>query len=136
MRRGLNKNIVRKRALSVKLSATVLLVSFLLALAGAFPAAALTDGVLDYIVQNGEATVTACRAESQTYTLPETVGGYPLTTLGTGFMQNNTQVRELIVPASVKRVQEQCSAIIGLYVKYVSWGRSHLKNRCSIWHRA
>lgn len=108
MRRGLNKNIVRKRALSVKLSATVLLVSFLLALAGAFPAAALTDGVLDYIVQNGEATVTACRAESQTYTLPETVGGYPLTTLGTGFMQNNTQVRELIVPASVKRVQEQC----------------------------
>lgn len=108
MRRGLNKNIVRKRALSVKLSATVLLVSFLLALAGAFPAAALTDGVLDYIVQNGEATVTACRAESQTYTLPETVGGYPLTTLGTGFMQNNTQVRELIVPASVKRVKEQC----------------------------
>lgn len=108
MRRGLNKNIVRKRALSVKLSATVLLVSFLLALAGAFPAAALTDGVLDYIVQNGEATVTACRAESETYTLPETVGGYPLTTLGTGFMQNNTQVRELIVPASVKRVQEQC----------------------------
>ncbi len=108
MRRGLNKNIVRKRALSVKLSATVLLVSFLLALAGAFPAAALTDGVLDYIVQNGEATVTACRAESQTYTLPDTVGGYPLTTLGTGFMQNNTQVRELIVPASVKRVKEQC----------------------------
>lgn len=108
MRRGLNKNIVRKRALSVKLSATVLLVSFLLALAGAFPAAALTDGVLDYIVQNGEATVTACRAESQTYTLPETVGGYPLTTLGTGFMQNNTQVRELIVPASVKRVKERC----------------------------
>ena len=97
MRRGLNKNIVRKRALSVKLSATVLLVSFLLALAGAFPAAALTDGVLDYIVQNGEATVTACRAESQTYTLPETVGGYPLTTLGTGFMQNNTQVRDCLL---------------------------------------
>lgn len=108
MRRGLNKNIVRKRALSVKLSATVLLVSFLLALAGAFPAAALTDGVLDYIVQNGEATVTACRAESETYTLPETVGGYPLTTLGTGFMNENTQVRNLIVPSSVRYVQEQC----------------------------
>lgn len=97
------KRIRLKRICALTLSAALLFCAL-----GVLSTGAATDGVLEYTVNNGCATVTRCNAATASYTLPDSVGGYPLTGLAAGFIAQNSAVQSLTVPASVKAVPAQC----------------------------
>ena len=72
---------------------TMFLALCALTLLAAFSAAAETEGIFTYTVSNEQATVTAVDFSGQTEIhIPETLGGFPVTALGSGFMRDTSWV--------------------------------------------
>jgi len=68
-------------------------------------AAALTEGDYTYTVNNSEATITDCVSSvSGEITIPSTLGGYPVTTIGVSAFEGCTGVTSVIIPSSVKTI--------------------------------
>lgn len=79
-------------------------------------ASAETEGLFTYTVTNAEATITGC-AQSATgeIIIPDTLGGYPVTVIGTRAFSNRKQITGIIFPDSVTTLEyaafEQCTAL-------------------------
>ncbi len=90
---------------------TLFLALFALTLLAAFSAAAETDGIFTYTVSDEQATVTAVDFSGQTEIhIPETLGGFPVTALGSGFMRDTSwiigddTVGALFIPKTVTSI--------------------------------
>ncbi len=95
-----------------------LCVSMLLA---AFSAAAETEGIFTYTVSDGQATVTAVDFSGQEEIhIPETLGGFPVTSLENGFMRDTTwvigddTVAALYIPKTVTNISASAFEIADL----------------------
>lgn len=62
------------------------------------------EGVFTYQVKDGEAAIVRAERSNQPLIIPDTLGGYPVTSIGPYAFELNTQEPYLIVPASVKKV--------------------------------
>ncbi len=72
---------------------------------GTVTAAALTEGYYTYTVNNGEATIKDCVSSvSGEITIPSTLGGYPVTTIGMSAFEGCTGVTSVIIPNSVTSI--------------------------------
>lgn len=95
---------MRKNRLILFLSALVLTFGVLLAVAP-LQANAATSGDYEYIVSNGEATITEYLGESSTVVIPSTLGGYPVRCIGVFAFQNRTSLKSVTIPDSVTYIQ-------------------------------
>lgn len=68
-------------------------------------AGAETEGIYTYTVSNGEATITACDTNaSGDITIPDTLGGYPVTVIGDKAFMNCDYVTKITISDSVIRI--------------------------------
>ena len=80
-----------------------------------------TEGYLTYEVSNGEATITGCdRDISGKLEIPATLGGYPVTEIGSLAFNELTELTEIMISASVTNINENsfniCSGIESIVV--------------------
>ena len=68
---------------------------------GVLKAAADSDGDFTYIVSNGEATVTGYTGDGGNITIPSTLGGAPVTTIGDNAFAHNHDIQTVIFPKSL-----------------------------------
>ena len=59
-----------------------------------------------FSVSYGEATVTAYTGSNTRVMIPETLGGYPVRSIGTEAFISNTDIREIILPSTLRRVED------------------------------
>ncbi len=70
------------------------------------PAAAATSGYYTYSVSSGKATITDCSASiSGNVTIPSTLGGYPVTSIGGFAFYNCNRLTSVTIPDSVTDIQ-------------------------------
>ena len=66
-----------------------------------------TEGYYDYIVVNGEATITYCDLNiSGDVEIPETLGGYPVTKIGSSAFMNCSYLTSVTIPDGVTYIGE------------------------------
>ncbi len=71
----------------------------------AVPVSALTSGYYTYEVTNGEATITRCDTSiSGKITIPETLGGYPVTSIGNSAFYSCQSLTSVTIPESVTSI--------------------------------
>lgn len=91
----------------------VLLLCLTLAFAGAE-----TEGDFLYTVQDGKAKITGYTGSASVLTVPDTLGGYPVTAIGAAAFKNCTALTELILPEGVTEIRrnafEGCVALAGV----------------------
>ncbi len=81
------------------------LVILLLTLCLLFSAAlAETEGDFSYSVSNGEAKITAYTGSAACLTLPDTLGGYPVTTIGLCAFRDCVSLTEVVIPDGITRI--------------------------------
>ncbi|MCD7774005.1 MAG: leucine-rich repeat domain-containing protein [Clostridiales bacterium] len=65
------------------------------------------DGYLNYEIENGEATIIGCDTSiSGAYSIPNTLGGYPVTTIGNIAFWNCKSLTSITIPDSVTSISE------------------------------
>lgn len=90
----------RKRAMSIVLSATMLIA--VLCIAPATAAAATTDDGLTYTVANEEVTITGYTGAGGAVDIPAEIEGKPVTAIGNAAFASATSITSVVVPDSVK----------------------------------
>ncbi len=97
----------------IKSAISILLVSMMLfAVAAAGIGSASADDATyegthyQYTVANGEATITRALNSDADVTVPSTLGGYPVTTIGKLSFRELSSLRSVFIPASVKTIEE------------------------------
>ncbi len=71
----------------------------------ALVAAAETDGIYTYVVENGEATITGCSDGRGVLNIPSTLGGYPVTKIGCDAFAY-TYFSEIVIPEGVREIEQ------------------------------
>ena len=67
----------------------------------------LKEGAYTYSVTDGKATITGCTATvSGNVTIPATLGGYPVETVGNNVFDGNTGLTAVTIPNSVTTIGE------------------------------
>ena len=95
---------IGKKLLAVILSVILLLSVCHLGLF-TFTASAETSGIYTYLVSNGEATITDCDTSvSGSISIPSTLGGYPVTSIGDWAFDNCTELTSITIPDSVTSI--------------------------------
>ena len=100
--------------------AVAVLLLTLCAVALSVSASAATSGYYTYTVSNGKATITDVDTSiSGNVTIPSTLGGYPVTKIGSFSFQNCSDLASIEIPSSV--------TLIGDYAFYNCSGLTNLK---------
>ena len=69
------------------------------------PVSAASDGYYTYTVSNGEATITDVDSSiSGNITIPSTLGGYPVTVIGSSAFRICTGLKSITIPDSVTSI--------------------------------
>ena len=87
----------------------------------AFPAQAATSGYYTYSVSGGEATITDCNTSiSGEVTIPSTLGGYPVTSIGSSAFSFCTRLTSVTIPDSVTSIGSSafyyCTSLISVTI--------------------
>lgn len=87
-------------------------------------AAAATEGIYQYTVVQGNATITGFTGTitEEELILPDTLGGYPVTAIGAGVFQRRCSAKTVVIPESVKDIgkyafQNSDIKVIYIYAK-------------------
>ncbi len=75
-----------------------------------------TEGMLSWIIENGEVTITDCKADAKgEIVIPGNIEGYPVTVIGSHSFEDCTEITEITIPDSVINIQNyafyNCSGI-------------------------
>ena len=103
---------------------------------------AMTSEYYTYTVSNGEATITDCNTSiSGDVTIPSTLGGYPVTSIGNSAFENCSLMTSLTIPNSVTRIDYDafflCSSLTKVNITdlaawcnihFYSWEGSYYSN--------
>ena len=93
----------------------VILAAVIVAAMIPFTVAALEENGYTYTVKNNEATITKYTGEDAEVTIPDALGGYPVTAIGEEAFLDKTAVTSITVPGCVKRIDQAafagCSAL-------------------------
>ena len=113
MRQGFSKMVNRW--------SLVMVAVVMLAIVWTIPSKAATEGVLTYIVSNGEATITACDTSiSGELVIPDTLGGYPVGSIGTSAFYGCSSLTRVVIPKGVKSIGEEafrgCSSLMSIVI--------------------
>ena len=85
--------------------ATLILVCTMLFAYGAINAAAATEGVYTYSVSGEEAKITKCSTSvSGELVIPNTLGGYPVTSIGSSAFYGCSSLQEIHIPEGVTAI--------------------------------
>lgn len=93
-----------KRSLSILLSA-VLLITMLAGMVIPASADATADGLL-YTVSGGEASVTGYTGTATELTIPDALGGAPVTTIAVNAFEDNQTLTAVVLPDTVRLIDE------------------------------
>ena len=88
---------------------------------GTITAGALTSGNYTYTVSNGAATITDCNTSvSGSITIPATIGGYPVTTIGSEAFKNCTNLTSATIGNNVTTINRSvfanCTALTSVVI--------------------
>ena len=90
-----------KKFLAITLIIGLLIVSY------PFTAFADTSGYYTYYISDGQAILYECdKTISGDIKIPETLGGYPVTTISPGFFAGCTNLTSVVIPSGVTRIGE------------------------------
>ncbi len=101
-----------KKTLSAILSLLIIASNILtIPVITASAATKLTEGFYTYEISNGEATITDCDTSiSGEVTIPSTLGGYPVTTIGSSSFFNCTEITKIVLPEGITRIDMRAFA--------------------------
>ena len=68
------------------------------------PVAETPDTDLIYTVENGKVTITGCDQNAVEVTIPETLEGHPVTSIGSNAFSNCTDLTSISIPPSVSSI--------------------------------
>lgn len=85
---------------------TVMLLALLVLLGAVNVALAETEGDFEYKIGNGKATITKYTGKAAKLTIPATLGGYPVTSIGWGAFKDCTKLTTVTIPDSVTSIGE------------------------------
>ena len=86
-----------------------------------FTASAETDGYYTYTVTNGKATITDVNTSISGYvTIPSTLGGYPVTCIGSSAFSYCNSIKSVKIPNGVTTIEKYafygCNGLAGVSV--------------------
>ena len=64
------------------------------------------DGDFTFSIKKGKATLTAYTGHAKEVTIPDTVNGVPVTTIGVSAFQNNTTIEKVVFAASIVETED------------------------------
>lgn len=80
-----------------------------------FTASAATSGDFEYkVLNNGTAEITAYKGNATELTIPSELGGYEVTSIGKNAFKNNTSIKNLTIPDSVKKIGDSAFSMCKL----------------------
>lgn len=79
-----------------------------------FTASAATSGAFEYKVLNGTAEITAYNGSATELTIPSELGGCEVTSIGKNAFKNNTSIKNLTIPDSVKKIGDSAFSMCKL----------------------
>ncbi len=105
----------------------VLMIVFTLLLFGIVSASAETDGIYTYSVSNGEAKITSCDTSvSGEILIPDALGGYPVTSIGSSAFKGCTGLINVTIPDSVTRIDggafRGCNSLVEMTLPKATYG--------------
>ncbi len=98
-----------KKFLSVLLSVVLIISIWPMGMFGITAGAATkyTEGYYTYIVENGKATITDCKTSiSGSITIPSTLGGYPVTSIGEDAFEACRGLTSITIPDGVTSIED------------------------------
>ena len=88
-----------------KILLTLMVITIGLILFGTISVSAETEGIYTYTVSNGEATITDCdTSASGEILIPDTLGGYPVTNIGSRAFYNCGSLTSITIPDSTTNI--------------------------------
>jgi len=105
-----NEGDIELKIIKVFTAFIALMMVLVLASSGLLFVSALQSGDFTYTVSNSKATVTAYTGAGGTITIPYTLGGYPVTNIGSSAFKNNTTLTGVTIPNSVTAIGSQAFA--------------------------
>lgn len=95
-----------KSIISLLLAAAMILAVAAAGIGSASAAETLVEGIYQYTVTDGKATITNVIGAGENVTVPETLGGYPVTAIGKLSFREENAMHSIVIPRNVETIEE------------------------------